>query len=393
MINAPILSDFVRLVYRAVRPGIKSQVFRFVLFIVSIMLVVLAGVSRAEAAPYLSCRYYCLIDAGTGQVILSRSADESRQVASTTKMMTAILADEYADPSEIAVVSENAARTPKYVIGLRRGQEITVEELLKAALIRSANDAAVVLGEHVTGDIDLFAHLMSVKAVVIGAHHTHFANPSGLPDSDNFSSAYDLTRIGRYLLEKPDLAALVSTRQTGFRHPGYRNEMIITNTNGLLDSYPGANGIKTGTTNDAGKCLVASASRNGRHLIAVALKSADRTGDCARLLDYGFNDCHLVRVVDRGNVFKEIQIVGGTQPYTSIVPARNIALLQGENSKLNVEKVVRMDYRLEPPLKKGQHVGEVRVFADGNLVSVSPLIVKEDIKRQSRLISRIKSIF
>ncbi|NLW90842.1 MAG: D-alanyl-D-alanine carboxypeptidase [Syntrophomonadaceae bacterium] len=373
--------------------GNQRRVWRYSLFVMSVMLVVLAGAARAEAAPNLSCRYYCLIDAGTGQVILSRSADESRQVASTTKMMTAILAEEYADPAEIAVVSREAARTPKYVIGLRSGQEISVKELLKAALIKSANDASVVLAEHVAGDIDLFAHMMSLKAVVIGAHHTHFANPSGLPDSDNFSSAYDLTRIGRYLLEKRDLAALVSTRKTGFQHPGYRSEMIITNTNGLLDTYPGANGIKTGTTNDAGKCLVASATRNGRHLIAVALKSADRTGDCARLLDYGFNDCHLVSVVDRDSVFKEIPIAGGDPPFASVVPARDIRLWQGEESKLNVEKVVRMDYQREAPLKMGQQIGEVRIFTDGNLVAVSPLIVKKKVSRQGFFTGSLKSFF
>lgn len=376
-----------------IRRGIKWRVFCFSLFLMSLMLVVLAGASRAEAAPYLSCRYYCLIDAGTGQVILSRSADESRQVASTTKMMTAILADEYAEPSETALVSKNAAHTPKYVIGLHQGQQISVEQLLKAALIKSANDAAVVLGEHVAGDIDLFAHLMSVKAVVIGAHHTHFANPSGLPDTYNYSSAYDLTRIGRYLLEKPALASLVSTRQTGFRYPGYRNDMIITNTNGLLDYYPGANGIKTGTTNDAGKCLVASANRNGRQLIAVALKSADRTGDCATLLDYGFNDCHQVRVVERGIIFKDLPVAGGDQPYAAIVPARTIDLWQGKNSKLKIEKVVWMDYQRKVPLRKGQQVGELRIYADGYLAAVSPLTIKEDVRQQGWLMGRLKAIF
>jgi len=366
---------------------------RTLLLAALVMMAVLGWAPRVDAIPYLCCKYYCLIDAHSGQIILSGSADESRQVASTTKMMTAVLADEYADPHEIAIVSDEAARTPKYVIGLRSGQEIKVEELLKAALIRSANDAAVVLGEHVAGDIDLFAHLMSLKAVVIGAYHTHFANPSGLPDGDNYSSAYDLTRIGRFLLSKPDLAVLVSTRKTAFQHPGYNSEMIITNTNRLLENYPGATGIKTGTTSDAGKCLVASASRNGRHLIAVALKSGDRTGDCARLLDYGFNDCHLVKVVDQTQVFKEVWVKGGAQAKVSISPSENVALWQGDNSKLNIEKVVKMDYQLEAPLKKGQKIGELRVYADGNLVKVSPLVSIADIKKKNNAIGRLKAIF
>lgn len=349
--------------------------------------------SAADAVPYMCCKYYCLVDAKTGQIILSKSADESRQVASTTKMMTAILADEYCDSRERAVVSADAARTPKYVIGLRQGQEITVGELLKAALIRSANDAAVVLGEHVAGDIDLFAHLMSLKAVVIGAHHTHFANPSGLPDTDNFSSAYDLTQIGHYLLQKPDLRNLVSTYQTQFQHPGYRQSMIITNTNGLLGTYPGANGIKTGTTNDAGKCLVASASRGNRHLIAVALKSGDRTGDCARLLDYGFNECQLVRIVERDSVFKELRLRNGVKPYVNIFPAKNVSIWQGESGKPDIEKVVRMNYELEAPVRKGAAIGELRTYADGKLVKVTALVTGESIKKQKNIIGRLKDLF
>jgi len=363
------------------------------LLAVLLIIAMLVWTPRAEALPYLCCKYYCLVDAHTGQVILSRSADESRQVASTTKMMTAILAAEYADPQELATVSDAAAQTPKYVIGLRGGQQIRVEELLKAALIRSANDSAVVLGEHVAGDIDLFAHLMSLKAVVIGAHHTHFANPSGLPDSANYSSAYDLTCIGRFLLGKPELAALVSTRQTTFQHPGYRAEMIITNTNGLLDSYPGATGIKTGTTNLAGQCLVASATRQGRHLIAVALKSGDRTGDCARLLNYGFNECRLIKVVDHSDVLKEIWVTGGERPKAAIIPAQDVALWQGGNNKLNIEKVVRMDYQWEAPLQKGRQVGELRLYADGNLVKVCPLVAGEEVRKQGNLVNWLRAIF
>jgi len=183
----------------------------------------------ASALPNINSSYYCLVDGKSGQVIISQNADVMRPVASTTKMMTAILVVEYTNPDEIAVVSQHADRTPEYSIGLRTGQQILVSELLKVALIRSANDASVVLAEHIAGDEQFFAHLMSKKAFAIGAVNTHFRNASGLPAADHYSTAYDLAQIGRYLLNNDYLRSIVATRQTTFKHPGYQQPMIIQN--------------------------------------------------------------------------------------------------------------------------------------------------------------------
>ena len=126
--------------------------------------------------------------------------------------------------------------------------------------------------EYVAGDERLFAHLMNKKAFLLGASQTHFENSSGLPSREHLSTVYDLALLGRYALTIPEIAELVKSRQIKFRHPSYREPLILNNTNTLLESYPGANGIKTGTTNAAGKCLVASAQRDGRQLIAVTLQ-------------------------------------------------------------------------------------------------------------------------
>ena len=224
------------------------------------------------AAPATTSKYVCLIDSASGQVVYGKNIDEKRQVASATKMMTAILAVEYAVLDEIATVSPNADQTPEYTIGLPAGSQLTIEELLKAALIKSANDAAVVLAEHVAGDEMLFAHLMSLKAFAIGAVNTRYENASGLPGHKQYSTAYDQAVIGRYLMSKAVLKTWWAAKCRPL-HPHYREALQLYNTNGLLFSYPGADGIKTGTTNAAGKCLVASATREGRQLIAVALKS------------------------------------------------------------------------------------------------------------------------
>ncbi|MGR6836103.1 D-alanyl-D-alanine carboxypeptidase family protein [Syntrophomonas erecta] len=332
------------------------------------------------AAPWLSSEYYCLVDGASGQVVLSKNADQLRPVASTTKMLTAILAVEYAGLGEIAEVSEKADHTPEYTIGLRAGQKISVGELIKVALIRSSNDASVVLAEHVAGNERFFAHLMSKKAFVIGAVNTHFESASGLPSKNHYSSAYDLAQIGRYVLQNPYLSELVATRQTDFQHPGYRKPLTITNTNTLLYSYPGADGIKTGTTNAAGKCLVASATRNHRQLIAVALRSGDRGGDCARLLDYGFNETRCNKIIDKSASFKELKVNEGAVLYVHIYPEQDVYLWQGEKSP-SIEKKVRMNYDLTAPIKAGTQVGVLDIYADGHLVNSIGLICCDEVKR------------
>jgi D-alanyl-D-alanine carboxypeptidase (penicillin-binding protein 5/6) len=333
----------------------------------------------AAASPHVNSAYYCLVDGTSGQIILSRQADVARPVASTTKMMTAILAVEYASPDEVAVVSNHAASTPQYSVGLRAGQEISISELLKVALIRSANDSSVVLAEHIAGEEHFFAHLMSKKALTIGAVNTHFRNASGLPAADHYSTAYDLAQIGRYLLANKYLADIVATRQTTFMHPGYRQPITISNTNTLLDSYPGANGIKTGTTNAAGKCLVSSATRNGRQLIAVTLNSGNRRNDCASLLEYGFNSNQLTRIVDKNLVFKEIRVINGKHPMVELYPAEDIYIWKTLSSP-DIQKTVKVNYVVKAPIQAGQKLGSLSVYADERLVQTTDLLCRQPVE-------------
>ncbi|MEN6348031.1 MAG: D-alanyl-D-alanine carboxypeptidase family protein [Syntrophomonas sp.] len=365
----------------------KSPIRFLAKLILSLLFLAVAAVPAVAAAPYMACKYYCLMDAASGQVILSQNADKLRPVASTTKMMTAILTVDYSGLSEKATVSENADHTPEFTIGLRAGQKVPVSELLNVSVIRSSNDAAVVLAEHVAGDEELFAHLMSLKAFAIGAMNTHFKNASGLPAGDHYSTAYDLGQIGRYALSYPQIRERVGTKRGKFAHPGYGQPLDISNTNGLLGSYPGADGIKTGTADAAGKCLVASATRGGRQLIAVALKSGDRTGDCARLLDYGFNNSVLTKIIDHGSAFKHITVINGEKSGVDIYPQNDLYLWTGEKTP-NIEKRVKMVYQLQAPVSKGKIIGIVQLYADGKLVKSTNLICGEEIRPKPNLIYR-----
>lgn len=367
---------------KKIRPGIRillslaGTIFGLFFFTVPV-----------SALPYINSSYYCLVDGKSGQVIASHQADIMRPVASTTKMMTAILTVEYASPDEIAVVSQHAGRTPQYSIGLRAGQEISVSELLKVALIRSANDASVVLAEHVAGDEQFFAHLMGKKAFAIGAVNTHFRNASGLPSNDHYSTAYDLALIGRYLLNNDYLKSIVATRQTTFHHPGYQKPMIIRNTNLLLTTYSGADGIKTGTTNAAGKCLVASATRNNRQLIAVSLKSGDRRRDCASLLEYGFTNSRLTKVVDKSLPFKQLYVAYGRHPSIEVYPAEDIYLWKTESTP-DIQKRVKVDYVVKAPIYPGQKLGNLTVYVDQNPIMSTDLLSRCQVDQEQTSLFR-----
>jgi D-alanyl-D-alanine carboxypeptidase (penicillin-binding protein 5/6) len=248
-----------------------------------------------------------------------------------------------------------------------------------------------VLAEHVAGEEALFAHLMSKKAFLLGCFNTHFVNASGLPADGHYSTAYDLALIGRYLLASDYISELVATKQAEFKHPAYRQSITITNTNGLLGSYPGADGIKTGTTNAAGKCLVASASRIDRQLIAVVLKSSDRIGDCTRLLDYGFQASSLKKIVDSKLPFKRLKLINGEDLYIDIYPEEDVFLWEGEGSP-DVQKKVKLNYQPEAPVQKGQKIGCLGVYADGKLLENVPLVCKKSV-RKTNLVKKLFQVF
>ena len=368
---------------KKIRPGIK-----IFLSLAGVILGLFFFTVPVLALPHINSSYYCLVDGKSGQVITSRQADVMRPVASTTKMITAILTVEYASADEIAVVSQHAGRTPQYSIGLRAGQKIAVSELLKVALICSANDASVVLAEHVAGDEQFFAHLMSKKAFAIGAVNTHFRNASGLPSTDHYSTAYDLAQIGRYLLHNNYLRSIVATRQTTFKHPGYQKTMIIRNTNTLLNTYSGADGIKTGTTNAAGKCLVASATRNKRQLIAVSLKSGDRRNDCATLLEYGFTNSQLTKVIDKNMPFKQLYVTDGRHPSIEVYPAEDIYLWKTASTP-DIQKTVKVNYIVKAPVYVDQKLGSLTIYIDQKPIMSTDLVSHQQVDRERNLLSKL----
>jgi D-alanyl-D-alanine carboxypeptidase len=229
-----------------------------------------------------------LVDEKTGRVLWERRAHERRQVASLTKIMTAMIALRKLRPHDIVQVDKSVPRVPLVREGLRTGEQVETWKLMYALLLYSGNDDALALAIAAGGDKWQFVREMNAEAKMLGLSDTHFVSPSGVVDVDNYSSAWDLAALTRVAMRNPRFRTIVRTRvkHVSWAAPTYSK--IYVNNNRLLSTYPGATGVKTGYTHKAGPCVVVSATRGGVSLIAVVLDSNDMYTDAKRLLDFGF---------------------------------------------------------------------------------------------------------
>lgn len=233
----------------------------------------------------ISAQSAITVNAVTGNVIYEKNADAKLPPASTTKIMTAIIAIEEADPEKVCTVSERAANEGGSQLGLIKGEKIKMKDLLSMLMLRSANDAAVVIAENVAGSSEKFAEKMNEKAAALGLTSTHFVNPNGMPADGHYTTARELAKIAVYALDNTAFRNLVSSKS---RHLEYGN-ITITNSNRLLSSYDGAIGVKTGFTKAAGRCLVSAAERDGTVLVNVTLNDPNDWRDHAAMFDLGFS--------------------------------------------------------------------------------------------------------
>jgi D-alanyl-D-alanine carboxypeptidase len=229
-----------------------------------------------------------LVDGKTGRVLWAKHAHQRRQVASTTKIMTALLALRRLKPHEIVTVDKSVPRVPLVREGLRAGEKVEAWKLFYSLLLYSGNDDALALAIAAGGDKWTFIRSMNAEAKRLGLRDTHYSTPSGVKDADNYSSAWDLAALTRVAMRNARFRQIVHTHIKHVKWTAPTFAKIYVNNNRLLGSYPGANGVKTGYTHKSGPCLVASATRGDRSLIAVVLDSPDMYTDAKRLLDFGF---------------------------------------------------------------------------------------------------------
>ncbi len=274
-------------------------------------------------APYLpppsvSAQSAVLMLAQTGDRVYEKEADIRLPMASTTKIMTALVALDLADPDQVITVAPEAVGTEGSSIYLTEGEALTLEQLLYALLLESANDAAVAIACGVSGSVEKFAAEMNKKAAALGLKNTHFVNPHGLDHEEHYTTAYELAVITRHALQNPLFKTIVSTRKTTIPHESPDSARLLVNHNKMLRLYEGCIGVKTGFTKRSGRCLVSAAERDGVTLISVTINAPDDWDDHADLLDYGFSKYRSVILGQDEEYLFPLSVVGGMDDYVMI---------------------------------------------------------------------------
>lgn len=332
-----------------------------------------------------------LMDASTGTVLYEQDPYQQLPPASVTKVMTMLLALEAVERGQFslkdtAVISERAASMGGSQMYMEAGESHTIEELFQGASICSANDACVALAEMTKGTEELFVESMNARAKELGMEHTHFVNTNGLPVAEHYSCAYDIALMSRELLKHPKTKEWFTTWQTTIKVglPGKEKEFGLTNTNKMIKSYQGANGIKTGFTQDAGYCLSASATRGSLTLIAVIMgapTSKVRFAEASRLLDYGFATYDSVCLAQKGQVVGTLPVEKGKSRRVSAVTKEEVSVLIPKGQKESISSKPVWKKGLRAPLASGDVVGELKIYREEKEIGSYPLCTEAAVER------------
>ena len=337
-------------------------------------------------APELNAPSALLMEKQTGTVLCAVGEHEAREPASVTKIMTLLLTMEAIDSGtlhydDVVTASAHASSMGGSQIWLREGEQMRVEDLLKAVCVVSGNDAAVALGEHLSGSEDAFVEKMNRRAKELGMNDTHFVNCTGLPVAGHVTSAYDIALMSRELIaHHPDIRRFTTIWTDSLRD----GASMLVNTNKLIRFYPGATGLKTGSTDTALYCLSATAERDGMELIAVVLKapsSEQRFADARALLDYGFANYALVTVTPEQPLAPVAVHLGESAAVQPVLTEDNTLLLE-KAAAAGMTQTVTMAEGVDAPVAQGDRLGELTVAdGEGNTLAVLPILAGQDVPR------------
>ena len=339
-------------------------------------------VRPADPLQKLTARSAIVMDTVTGQILYERDIDARRYPASTTKMMTLIVALEHGKLDDIVTVSKNAEGVEGSTLWLVQGDKIPLGELLTGMMMHSGNDATVAVAEHIAGSVPAFVRMMNDKAEELGANSTHFMNPNGLPDEKHYTTAYDLAKIAAYGYSLPHFEEIVGKQEALYdwvKDPAKK----LRNENQMLWLYRGANGVKTGYTDAAGRCLVSAARRDGMQLVAVVLDSYYMWNDSIALLDYGFQNAHPKTLVKKGEVVAKVDVADGSHDELELVAAESLVAVEKTGETAKVERKVEVPREVAAPIKKGDVIGKVVCYYDGKAQGSIYLLAAQDVEYYS----------
>ncbi len=330
---------------------------------------------EVSSDPIINARSAVVMDFETGTILYEKNAYRKRPMASTTKIMSAIIALENSDLDDDVIISGKAAGMGGSVMGLKKDSTVKMYDLLNGMLICSGNDAAVAIAEHVGGNVENFCEMMNKKAVEIGAFSTSFSNPHGLDAENHYTTAYDLAKITRYALKNPVFNEIVKKKEY------YFNGRVLNSTNEMLTGYEGADGVKTGYTGLAGRCLVTSATRNDMRFISVVLFCDTknlRTTSSQKILDYAFTEYGKVFLLKKGRIAGSVKVdrSKSLQEVMVAVSEDLIAVLK-HSQRDNLYTRVSLPEKVMAPVRQGSILGTISIFQGEKIIAETSLITIE----------------
>ncbi len=342
-------------------------------------------------------RIALIYDRASGQILYEKNGEKQTPMASTTKIMTAIVVLENADLTETVTINAKAAGIGGSRLGLKKNDKITVNDLLYGLMLRSGNDAAVALAIHVGGSIEGFANMMNEKAKEMGLTNSHFVVPHGLDNEGHFTTAYELAKMADYALKIDKFREIVSTKLTTININGYPK--AINNTNQLLGSISGVYGVKTGFTNGAGRCLVTACKRGELDIITVII-GADttkiRTADTIKLIEYASKNYEVINIkeiveekfeqwlnINEGRIYVNKGMREHVELYLEEPEFENMAVMKHEKDNVDVE--FSSIFYLEAPVAEDQVIGNMKVLVNGETIDVLNICNKEEIAKKGMM--------
>lgn len=354
-------------------------------------------IAEEQKEPVLNAKAAVIYDRKTKEIIWGKNENEKKAMASTTKIMTAIVVLEKGNLSDVVTISKKAANTGGSRLKINTNDKISVLDLLYGLMLRSGNDAAVALAEYVGGSIEGFAKLMNKKAIEIGLKNTHFVTPHGLDNIEHYTTAYELAVLTDYAMQNEKFSKIVNTKNTTISINGVARN--IYNTNELLGTLNGVNGVKTGFTNNAGRCLVTSCTRNGNQIITVVLgcdAKKYRTSDSIKLIEYAFKNYTRVNIEEKVKIeFEKWKQINGKRIYISKgeksdvnlelkeITKKEIPVKIGEENNIQVE--INAIYEYEAPLEKQSKIGNILIKKDEEIIESVDIVCLERIEKKNTL--------
>lgn len=332
-----------------------------------------------------------LMERDTGKILYNKESDKQLPPASMTKIMTMILIMEQIDKGALTLnekvrASERASSMGGSQIFLEEGEEMTVEELLKAVAIASANDASVALAEHIAGTEEEFVKRMNDKVNDLGLKNTHFTNSTGLPAKNHYSSAYDMAMMAKELLKYEEITNYTSIYEDYLRENTDKKFWLV-NTNRLVKFYDGVDGLKTGFTNEAKYCLTATAKKNNLRMISVVMgaqNTKERNRDITKMFDYAFSQFEIDNLYARGEMIEELKISKGSKRKVKVITDDVVSILHEKGEDIdNITESVKLNKDLKAPIKKGEPIGTLILKKNGDVLSETTLVSADDIVKAS----------